>query len=43
MDALITRETARSSQKTFTYSNEKIKEALNYEFESLENTIKKVK
>jgi len=39
---LITRETARSSQKKYAYSNEKVKKTLHFEFESLENTLKKV-
>lgn len=39
---LISRETARSSQKKYTYSNEKVKKILHFEFESLENTLKKV-
>lgn len=41
IESLITRETARSSQKTFTYSNEKVKEKLGFEFTPLEKTIKK--
>lgn len=41
LPSLITKETARSSQKTFTYSNEKIKRRLDYTFIPLEVTIKK--
>lgn len=39
---LITRETARSSQKKYTYSSKKVKDTLGFEFTPLEKTIGKV-
>ncbi len=41
-EPMITRNTAKSSQTVSIYSNQKIRETLNYEFNSIENTVKSI-
>lgn len=39
---LITKETAQSSARSITYSNRKVREALNFEFQPIEKTVERV-